>query len=200
MPNWSQTLPDPAQHKGYDLVRTPPDRPLRAVITCEQMAICFTHFWGGRTRPCEKPECEACNAMSPTRAHCYVSAYDPGTKDHFLFECTAAAAFPFRDWIATYGTLRGCMFHASRPKRRRNSKVEILTKPCDLTKIVLPNPPDVPLAMTVIWQIPGTAIKPHGAIDGTAAIAPSRDIIDHMRLNPADLAHSGSCAKGNGSP
>jgi len=200
MPDWTHELPPNPTHHGYDLRRTPPDRPLRAIVTCDQLNVCFTHFWGGRTRPCEKPDCEACAAMSPSRAHCYLSAMDPATREHFLFECTAAAALPFRDWVATYGTLKGCLFQAIRPKRRRNSKVEILTKPADLSKITLPPAPDIAKAMSVIWQIPGASVKRDGAFASIPRVSADSAEVDRMRLNPADFPKATSNASGNGTP
>jgi hypothetical protein len=200
MPSWTHDLPAAPTHHGYDLRRTPPDRPIRAIATCDALNVCFTHYWGGRTRPCETPECEACNAMSPKRAHCYLSAMDPATRDHFLFECTAAAALPFSDWIATYGTLRGCLFQASRPKRRRNAKVEILTKPADLSKISLPPAPDIAAAMSVIWQIPGSAIQHNDAIDMIPAMTIASDKVNRMRINEADFQKATSYRRGNGTP
>jgi len=137
--------------------------------------------------------------MSPTRAHCYLSALDPATHDHFLFECTAAAALPFKDWLATYGTLRGCLFQATRPKRRRNAKVEILTKPCDLTKITLPPPPDIPKAMSVIWQLPGAAISLNGALDSLPRLKVNSEQTARQRFNPADAQLPTPTTDGNGS-
>jgi hypothetical protein len=199
MPQWSHDLPSPTTHRGYDLRRTPPDRPLTAIITSEEFHVCFTHYWGGRTVPCEKPDCDACNALSPARAHVYVSAFDPRTHEHFLFECTAAAADAFRAWRHTYGTMRGCYFQASRPKRRRNAKVEIITKPCDLTKVSIPKAPNVPYAMSVIWQIPGTALPPRSETDQTLPEQASRNVIDRMRVNEADFALTAPPTSGNGS-
>jgi len=198
MPSWSHELPPSSKHNGYDLKRTPPDRPLRAIVTSETLHVCWTHFWGGRTVPCERPECEACNALSPARAHCYLAAMDPATRDHFLFECTAKAAVPFQDWIATYKTLRGCFFQAQRPKRRRNSAVEILCKPADLTKITLPLPPDVPLAMCVIWQLPGTSVQSDGALNSIPLTTIQSDVTDRMRFNDADGLPAASKSAGNG--
>jgi len=199
MPNWTNALPHEQTKQGYDLKRTPPDKPIRAIVTSDQFHVCWTHFWGGRTRPCEKPECQACEAMSPSRAHCYLSAMDPATRYHFIFECTAAAAWPFEEWITTYATLRGCYFQASRPKRRRNSPVEIITKPIDLTKILLPPAPQIPLAMAVIWQIPATAVHPGPTSHSAPEIDVDRHQVDRMRLNAADYAATSPPTNGNGS-
>ena len=199
MPAWSHDLPNASRRVGYELRRTPADRPIRAIATCETLHVCWTHYWGGRTVPCEKPQCEACEALSPARSHCYLSAIDPATRDHFIFECTAGAAIPFQEWIATYGTLRGCFFQAIRPKRRRNSRVEITCKPADQTKITLPTSPNIPLAMAVIWQIPGAAVQ---ASEESTPCLPSRADsiqIDRMRLNAADFAPVARDPRKNGS-
>lgn len=198
MPNWSHELPSQPKHNGFDLRRTPTDRPLRAIVTSETLFVCFTHFWGGRTVPCESPDCDACKAMSPGRAHVYLSAIDPATRDHFIFECTATAAVPLQAWMQTYQTLRGCFFQASRPKRRRNAKVEIICKPADQTKITLPQPPDIPRAMSTIWNLPGAAVQAQGALNSSPQIVAKTDEIDRMRFNPADLEPTLSPSRGNG--
>lgn len=157
MPDWSNVVPAVDKHLAFTLRRTPSDHPLDAIVTSEDMVGCYTHFWGHRTVPCETPDCPACAAGMPFRWHCYMAAIDPKTREHFLFECTASAAKYFEQHRAAHGTLRGCFFRAMRPKRGRNSKVEILTKPADLTKIQLPPAPNVIQAMCVIWQIPTSA-------------------------------------------
>lgn len=196
MPSWSNQLPPTPTHHGYTLKRTPVDRPLKAVATSEDLAVCLTHFWGGRTTPCEKPECPACNAQSPTRAHVYLSALEQATHEHFIFECTSTAALPFAEWLSYHRTLRGCYFTAFRPKRRRNAKVEILCKPIDLAKINLPHPPDLRLAMAVIWQLPGVAIVQHGAINSIPRLHAQAHEIDRMKLSEADAQRAASPSNG----
>jgi len=198
MPTWSNQLPAQSDSNAFDLCRTPPDAPLRGVVTCADLNVCLTHFWGGRTMPCETPDCPACRAMSPKRAHVYVSAYDITSKHHFIFECTALAAEPFRDWIREAKTLRGCCFQATRPKRRRNAPVQIITKAIDLTKFTLPPPPDVAAAMSIIWRLPKTAtsIEPDQAC--ATRIATASEITNRMRHDPADDRQATELARRNG--
>jgi len=201
MPTWSNQLPSTDRHIGFDLRRTPHDHPLTAIVTTEDMIGCYTHYWGGRTVPCEKPDCPACNATVPFRWHSYVSAFDPKTRDHFIFECTANAAKAFEDHKAAHSTLRGCYFIACRPKRSKNSKVEITTKPADLARITLPNPPDLIKALSVIWRLPGAALMdapPHGK---TRGIKPRGKTLTEMREQPFDVADPPTMAEilsGNG--
>ena len=191
MPNYSNQLPAKTQHRGYDLRRTPADKPIKGLITSEDLIGCFTHWWGGRTVPCEGDGCEACKNNAPSRWHCYLTLHEDKTHDHFIFECTGKAALPLIEWRDTHHTLRGTLLIASRPKRRRNARVEIILKPYDLTGVMLPTPPDLKKAMAVIWQIPGAAVETDGAINQTNRMVTDNAVLDAQRLNAAD---------GNGKP
>lgn len=154
MPRFSNSLPTQREHMGYDLHRTPMDKPIKGVITCEKLYVCDTHWWGGRTIPCDRPHCPACNSSVPFRTHVYVSAFDSCSHVHYLFECTAFAAKAFEEYIRSTGTLRGCYFNAYRPKKSKNGKVVIMVKSADLTKFILPQPPNVMKALCVLWRVP----------------------------------------------
>lgn len=183
MPQWTSDLPPVPAHHGYQLTRTPADAPLRALITCEHLFLCPTHFWGGRTVPCESPACPACDAGSPLRMHCYVSALLAKTREHIIFECTAIAAVPLDEWYQHHQTLRGCQITAARPKRRRNAKVEITCQPFDLTKITLPPAPDIPKIMATIWQLPSSAVSTPEETPGVLPISTDSRIARAMREN-----------------
>jgi len=186
MPSWSTIVPEQPHHHGYDLRRTPPDKPIRAIITSDDLIGCYTHFWTGRTVPCEAPDCPACNAQSPARWHCYIAALESGTRDHFIFECTAKAAQPLLSWREAHGTLHGCFFTAHRPKRRRNARVEIICKPIDLTKVNLPKAPDLIKAMSVIWRLPATALTTPTGEHNSQLVSVVKETADAMRVCPAD--------------
>jgi len=186
MPTFSNQLPPKTERKGYDLHRTPPDKPIKGLITCDDLIGCYTHWWGGRTVPCEGETCEACKNNSPSRWHCYLSVLESGTHDHFLFECTGKAALPLIAWREEHGTLRGVLMTAFRPKRKRNARVEMILKAYDCRNTRLPQPPDLIRALSVIWQLPGAACKIEGAVNQTARIVTDPDILDAQRFCPAD--------------
>jgi hypothetical protein len=154
MPIWSNELPALQKHMGFDLRRTPSTGRMIGIITSDDMLVVPTHYWNGRTCPHEEENCQACLNMMPYRIHVYVSCFDPKTREHYLYESTSNAAKSFEEHKKAFGTLRGCMFQAERPKQTRNGKVVIMTKPADLTKISLPEPPNLIRAMSVIWNIP----------------------------------------------
>ena len=185
MPTWSNTLPSDKSHMGFTLRRTPASGPIRAIITCESLTVCETHYWGGRTVPCERyqqnpdgtltaGDCPACNNSVPYRAHVYVSAFDPHTHEHFIFECTAHAAISFVDYEAANGKLRGCIFQAFRPKGTKNSKVVISTNIANLERITLPSSPNVILALCTIWRVPMTEKREWENNRSTQAARPNK--------------------------
>jgi hypothetical protein len=183
MPNWSNQVPARDKSHGFDLVRTPADGTFQAIVTSEDLIGCFTHYWGGRTVPCEGDPCPACEKLQSSRWHGYLSCFNPRTREHVLFEFTQKAAFALAEYRDAHGTLRGCHFQAFRPKRRKNSRVVIECKPADLTKITLPKPPDLVRAMSTIWQLPATAFAPDKAVDSHSTLSTKTEPLDEMRGN-----------------
>ena len=169
MPTWRTTLPPEGKNQGFDLRRTPASGAVHAIITCADLIVCDTHYWHGRTLPCERltndegatiddTPCQPCREKAAWRTHVYVSAFDAKKREHFLFECTAMAAKPLAEYRDANTSLRGCIFYASRPKGTKNAKVAIETNTANLTKFQLPNAPDIALALAVIWRLPRPAI------------------------------------------
>jgi hypothetical protein len=212
MPAWSNRLPDRKKHMGFDIKRCPQSSPLHAIITCDEFVVCDTHFWGGRTIPCERKSvkadgsveagnCAACNESVPYRTHVYVSALDPKTQDHFIFECTAHAAKPLEEYREATGTLRGCIMHATRPKQTPNGKVVIQTNTANLARSPLPSAPNLILALTTIWRLPLTGMAITDDRCGKKKSTPRREPIDRMRKQPDNAEEPKSMADilgGNG--
>lgn len=191
MPTFLKRIPPMSKLKGWDLKRTPPATALTGIITCHELVATPTHYWGGRTVPCEGETCKACLALVPNRWHIYVSAYSNKTKEHFLFECTAQAGEAFDSYFHANGTLRGCAFGATRPKGGKNAKVFIETKPVDLSKQHLPEAPDLIRALCTIWQLPAGPIE--GLKESETAIMPKKNgrAIKAMREIPDNMPDPG---------
>jgi hypothetical protein len=195
MPNWSTQLPPAQKHQGFDLRRTPTSSSLQAICTCENLLVCDTHFWHGRTTPCERitnekgktvddSTCPACLQKQAWRTHVYVSAFDPRTHQHFIFECTDIAAKPFAEYIDGNGTLRGCSFYANRPKATPNGKVIILTNTVNQARTPLPTAPDVKHALAVIWRLPAKSLEECPTEPKATIIRPNPQILKEMKTQP----------------
>jgi len=154
MPNFSNEPPSDVSSYGLPIIRTPGTGSLVAVVTSPSLIGCDTHYFGGRTVPCERPECEACNAGMPFRWHGYVSAWQAGKRNHCLFEVTAQAAEAFVHYRNAHDTLRGCLFEATRFPRRSNGRVVVVCKPADLERMAIPEPPDLQRVLAILWNLP----------------------------------------------
>ena len=212
MPTWSTDLPAIQKHMGFDILRTPTGAPLQAIITCTELLVCDTHYWGGRTIPCERHQlaadgsttagnCPACNESVAYRTHVYVSALDMKTRDHFIFECTAHGAKPLAEYRAAAGTLRGCMIVATRPKAFKNGKVVIETSTANLGRFVLPDPPNLILALCTIWRLPGSGVAAVKQKHRAPEVHTRREPLNRMREQPdnqPDPLTVGEVLSGNG--
>lgn len=159
MPIWTNSLPDDPATLSHRIRRTPCGGKLLGIVTSSDLLGCNTHYFHGRTTPCEAPNCPACDQGLGWRFHAYVSALDPNSNDHFIFEMTALAAEVFVTYKKAHGTLRGCLFQAVRIGTKPNGRVTIQTKPADLQTRQLPEPPDIKSILCVLWNVPTNAAK-----------------------------------------
>src|SRR4030042_4235866 len=165
MPTWKNELPKNPTSRGFSIKRPPTQGTIRSILTADRLLVCDTHYWHGRTVPGERvlsdtgstlddSLCLPCRDKQGWRTHVYISAFEAKSRDHFIYECTDAAAKPLEEYYQANGTLRGCIINAYRPKGTPKGKVLLLTAAAALPQINLPNPPDVIAALCVIWRIP----------------------------------------------
>ncbi len=126
------------------------------------MVGCPTHFFHGRTLPCQQPDCPACDEGTAWRWHGYVTCLNVKTNEHQLFEMTAQASEEFRAYHERHGTLRGCQFMATRAGGRTNGRVNIRTKPIDLKTMKLPAAPNLIKCLCHLWNIDTPNVKAQG--------------------------------------
>lgn len=170
MPNWSTDIPISANGVALPVRRTPTSNALVAIVTSEDMIGCDTHFYGGHTVPCTRPDCKACGDGMPFRWHAYLAASDHKSRLHFIFECTAQAADAFKTYRDAHHRLRGCLFEARRWHSRPNGRVVIRTNTADLTKISLPIAPDVRKCMAIVWQLSDLDADFQGVLKGVPKV------------------------------
>ena len=183
MIKWSHSVPEEARKKSYTLKRCPTAGKLTGIVTVENLCGCYTHWYGGKTIPCQAPYCEPCKTGTPKRWHSYLAAWNAKTGEEFLFECTGQGAEYFESYRALTGTLKGCHFTAERLGTKKNGRVVITCRPANLNGLALPDPLMVPEVLSVIWQIPSTAVDPpvKGLKRGTLRV--DANIVDSMN-NP----------------
>lgn len=60
MPTFSSDVPIDPRGPAFPIVRTPISRPLTAIVTSPNLVGCYTHYFKGRTIPCEGSGCRLC--------------------------------------------------------------------------------------------------------------------------------------------
>lgn len=160
MPQYSSTPPENTTGYGLPLLRTPANGRLILGITCDQMIGCPTHWYGGRTVPCEGENCVPCNEGYSWRWHGYVTGLISGTRRHVMAEFTAQASETIAEYHRTQGTLRGAVLTAQRYKNRHNGRVIVNITAGEIAKMNLPPEPDIIKALGQIWNLPQPNLGP----------------------------------------
>lgn len=160
MPKFTNTPPNDPRGYALPIVRTPAGKKFQAIITSDDLIGCNTHFWGGKTVPCEAPECDACKNGMPYRWHAYCSAVLHPSGLHVIYEVTALAAEALVTFRRTNSTLRGCAVDAYRWRGSANGRVIIRCERTSRSLDSLPNPPDLIHCLSIIWQLPADKMLP----------------------------------------
>lgn len=200
MPTFRTSLPPKTRPDNLKLKRVPPRGVLTAICLSDELTVVDTHFWHGRTTPCEREvneagdtiddsTCEPCNAKHGYRPHAYVACWDPKLSQRFLLELTAFAAQPLATYRAAQGTLRGAILYAFREKGTPNGAVTIRTEPANLTTTHLPTAPNVPAALQILWRLPAGSYQPAAAVEQTMdAVDGHCPTVNRLRPNGTKLA------------
>ena len=154
MPNFSHRPPDEPSGYGLPLIRTPANGRLILNLMSDKMIGCPTHWYGGRTIPCEGENCDACQDGYSWRWHGYVAGLIYGTRRAVIAEFTAQASEQIAIYRDAQGTLRGAILQSNRHRNRHNGRVLITMKPGDLAAMNLPPEPDLVKALSIIWNLP----------------------------------------------
>jgi len=186
MPVFESTPPKDERGVALSLFRTPSFKPITGIITSHDLVGCYTHFYHGRTTPHEPENCQPCQDGLPYRWHAWVAAISKKPRTHFLFECTAQAAEAFVHYRKAHGTLRGCFFRSQRLTKQPNGRVRIETQQADLSDIVLPQEPDLTVALSIIWNIAAPAIEPKGIRKNMPALRISPEPPDALPIGKSN--------------
>ena len=168
--------PDPRGH-ALTLTRCPHMKHLAGIILSDNLLGTRTHYYHGRTVPCEHSNCPACDDGVSWRWHAWLPLWSASTEQTVLFEMTARATEVLVAYREKYGTLRGASMRAQRANSSPNSKVIIQVQPADLRHIELPPEPDILGALSIIWNIE----RPSISVAGLAKQAP----MIHVDPDPA---------------
>lgn len=154
MPQYSTRPPKDAKGYGLSLLRTPANGRLIIAVTSDELVGCPTHWYGGRTIPCEAENCPACRDGIAWRWHGYLSGLVHTTRRLVLAEFTAQACETITQYAEAQGGLRGAILTSQRHRNRHNGRVIVNLVPGDLSVMQLPPAPDILKALAMLWNLP----------------------------------------------
>lgn len=180
MVEWTNQLPSSDDRQSLPIRRTPGTKTLKAIVTSEDMIGTFTHYYRGRTSPCERPDCEACNSGMPYRYHAYVGCWDPMSNLHFILEVTAQAAEHLVKHRTQHTTLRGCEISAYRWGKRSNGRVILRCTKSVVPVTSLPAPPDLKKCLSVLWNLPLEKLEVGERVKGSPKLSVSEQAVKDL--------------------
>jgi hypothetical protein len=184
VPTYTNTPPANPRGVALPVKRVQPGKTTVTVATSDDLIGTKTHFFGGRTIPCETPVCKACLEGIPWRWHAYLGCYDPPTGDQWILELTAAATARLLEYRSAYGTLRGAKLKAHRANWAKNSRLVIEATPADLARITLPPAPNLKRCLAILWNLPEPALHDTGQGGLADAVETLSDVADTSRCLP----------------
>lgn len=150
--SFSELPPDSECPLGFDIVRAPAKGSFDCVCLSEMAVGKFTHWWCGRTQPCDGPECAKCLQGSPRRWHSWVAVYTQRSSRTFILEVPPGPAKFLGDFRSKHLTLRGASLAVSRNNGKANGKVRIGVARSGIDSLLLPVCPDVVAMLERMWS------------------------------------------------
>lgn len=143
------TLPDPSLFNCertdddrravhvWKIIRTPPTGNLDQVVVSSAPVEMRIHFFKGRTLPCIKAGCAACEAGNKSRLRVYWLAIQANDARKMISELPLTAAEIVINAASIYGSFRGLKVRTWRTEPRENAPVDarcrgLTAKPSDL--------------------------------------------------------------------
>jgi hypothetical protein len=173
MPEWTSSPPPTPTDFTFRLIRVPAFKAVRCVILAAKLTGCRTHYYKGRTIPCEESLCEACLDGHYWRWHAYIPCQVQPTTEKVILELTAQATEQLQPALREFGTLRGLELLAERPSKRPNGRIRITVAPGRRPDNTLPAPPDVTKTMRHIWGLDDQQMQHHAGKLNTDRLTPA---------------------------
>jgi hypothetical protein len=157
--NWQRRPSKADALSKFRIQRAPSKAALVARILSHEFTGARTHYWGGRTRPCDPILCEACDNNQASRWHGWLFAQDLKTLEVYILEFPPAVGCDLDRKFGELRTLRGVHFKVFRVGGKANSRVVIQFGPQDQDRDALPKVPALEPILCSIWGIRGTSTK-----------------------------------------
>lgn len=153
MHRWSDNPGDAHRRTHVPLIRVRPKQLFEATILSESLTGAFTHYWWGRTRICDKTNCEPCNAGRRPRWYGYVCCHRLENCTTMLVELTPTCFDVLAAWHVNRGTLRGAQLRLRRATPKLNAPLIAELTLGSIRPDLLPKSVDVYSILCALWEI-----------------------------------------------
>lgn len=138
---------------GWSIRRASHEKALLMVSISHDIFGIRTHYYRGRTGPCLKTGCPACERHMLSRWNGYLLAVDAKDASRILFEFTPPAAVQLDQAFKEFGSLRGLSIIAARTAKRANAKVVLTIKGINSQAHKLPADSEIWPILSHIWGL-----------------------------------------------
>ena len=123
-----------------------------AVILSEKMIGTYMHFWGGRSEPCMKKNCRACEAGNRARWYGWIGICVAETHQIMILEITRAAAEQIKEYLESHEKLRGAKIAGWRKGKKENGKLTLEIREGESKLLFLPKEPEICERLKRMWE------------------------------------------------
>jgi len=134
------------------ILRARPATTTAGVLLSPDLTGAYTHYWRGRTRICENPNCDPCNAHHKPRWYGYAALWSPNSNAVALLELTPACLPQIDAHIQRHNTLRLAQIRLRRANNKPNSRLILQIDLHPYPSGNAPPNPDVHATLERLWE------------------------------------------------
>ena len=150
---WDHEPPKESRSIVWQIRRTPTGKKAGGLILSHRLVGTHTHFWHGRTRPCNQTSCEACDQGQKPRWHGYLALTDRELKERWITEIPALAADAVDRYFGEHRTLRGAWINLGRVNNKPNGRVVCSLRDSGVAAGLLPEGPTLQPILMRMWEV-----------------------------------------------
>ncbi len=154
MATWTDRPSLETEDLAFRIHRTPATKPIRGIILSSHLIGTMLHFYRGRSKPCTKEKCEACEMGQKPRWKGYLELKPADGRTVQIVEITERV-FPELDREEKkHGSIRGLKIELSRLKPRANAPLHLEIKAGRIADCDLQQEHDLRAILERMWEIP----------------------------------------------
>lgn len=150
--DWCEMPNEVDQKERTHLYRVPEKGLKSAVIISKKVIGCYTHYWGGRTQPCLKHDCPACEKEVSRRWYGWLTIWNPSSGEIVIMEITKRACKEVTKFFELHKTMRGATVSGARKGGKANGELKLTIKPAKNDRVDLPTDINRMETLELIWE------------------------------------------------